>query len=712
MEFIMQDNAKINKSNTLSAEELSSLSDIAGRFEDCSEAVWDKPNFAKLDNLSCHRENIIQWYPFKEGASVLELCAECGAVTGGFAGRAGRVLSITDSEEKAKIIRTRYGSLKNLEVAVGGRREIVRGLKEKFDYIIFVGPRLCADELCEIRETLADGGKLLIAAENRNGLKYLSGCRDSATGGYYDGIDGYRFCEEQTYDLPRWKKVLNEAGFGEFTFRYPYPDHRFCETVYSDAVLPEKNRLIKNIRNFDGSRLFTFDESSVYNTLIENGIFPLFSNSFFIETGKPCGVIYTKFSKERIPRYRIFTSIIQTDNVKSVRKYSACPEALAHIGNLGRYRERLCKIYGDGEFHIADCETTGDYAEFEFINGEALSNKIDSHIAAGDFDGLYGDIDILKKVMAKISSSEKFVPSGEFKDFFGDIALPDNLTASAESVVDLIADNVIINDKINLIDYEWFLPFSVPVEFIMFRSLFLSGGISTLDSERKKKLYSYAGVDYALFDTFLKMEIMFQQSVSSEKSNLQNVLRRMGNPVYDLRHIDFDKALFTATLYDETGNIIVRSPQSGSYASISAVLDRNYKTVVFEPSCGNIYMQKPKITAVKDGREITVSEYRHNADHVKGEDLCFCKKPAFEIDSEGFDKIRIEYTVYLRDSSLVENAVAAGFEKSEEIIRLRDENRRLAEAYTQQEQMFKKYRETHLINGAAVKKIFSKKGEE
>ncbi|MGN0660915.1 MAG: hypothetical protein ACI4JX_04270, partial [Oscillospiraceae bacterium] len=113
----MQDNAKINKSNTLSAEELSSLSDIAGRFEDYSEAVWDKPNYAKLDNLSCHRENIIQWYPFKEGASVLELCAECGAVTGGFAGRAGRVLSITDSEEKAKIIRTRYGSLKNLEVA-------------------------------------------------------------------------------------------------------------------------------------------------------------------------------------------------------------------------------------------------------------------------------------------------------------------------------------------------------------------------------------------------------------------------------------------------------------------------------------------------------------------------------------------------------------------------------------------------------------------
>ena len=39
-------------------------------------------------------------------------------------------------------------------------------------------------------------------------------------------------------------------------------------------------------------------------------------------------------------------------------------------------------------------------------------------------------------------------------------------------IFDLIFENVILGDKYTIIDYEWSLDFPVPIEYIMFRSVF------------------------------------------------------------------------------------------------------------------------------------------------------------------------------------------------------------------------------------------------
>ena len=69
----------------------------------------------------------------------------------------------------------------------------------------------------------------------------------------------------------------------DYKFYYPYPDYKFMTDIYSDEYLPDKGSLTNNLRNFDQDRMILFDESKVFDTLIDNDLFPQFSNSFFIE---------------------------------------------------------------------------------------------------------------------------------------------------------------------------------------------------------------------------------------------------------------------------------------------------------------------------------------------------------------------------------------------------------------------------------------------
>ena len=41
-----------------------------------------------------------------------------------------------------------------------------------------------------------------------------------------------------------------------------------------------------NLRNFDNNRIITFDENKAFDTIISNGLFQYYSNSFLVELMK------------------------------------------------------------------------------------------------------------------------------------------------------------------------------------------------------------------------------------------------------------------------------------------------------------------------------------------------------------------------------------------------------------------------------------------
>ena len=127
-----------------------------------------------------------------------------------------------------------------------------------------------------------------MADANRIGLKYLAGCQEEYCGGYFTGIDGYpdaaavgRF--GRSYSRAEYTRLLQAAGFGGLTFYYPYPDHKFPSVIYSDEWLPQKGELAEGRSNYDRDRVACFNERVMFDSLLEEGVFQTFSNSFLIE---------------------------------------------------------------------------------------------------------------------------------------------------------------------------------------------------------------------------------------------------------------------------------------------------------------------------------------------------------------------------------------------------------------------------------------------
>ena len=61
-----------------------------------------------------------------------------------------------------------------------------------------------------------------------------------------------------------------------------HTDYKFPLTIYSDEYLPKCGELKVTAYNYDRARMELFDEMRVEDTLISNGLFPEFSNSFFV----------------------------------------------------------------------------------------------------------------------------------------------------------------------------------------------------------------------------------------------------------------------------------------------------------------------------------------------------------------------------------------------------------------------------------------------
>jgi len=248
-----------------------------------------------LYHLSPIRQNILNWYPFKKSASLLEIGGGCGAITGALCPVLEKVKVVELSKRRSTINYERNRHHDNLEIIVGNLNDIK--FNQKFDYITLIGVLEYAgsftktgspyeDFLKNIKSFLKEDGKLLIAIENRYGLKYFAGAKEDHTGKEFDGITGYIGNNTvRTFGKVEIEELLSKVGFRELNFYYPHPDYKMPFEIYSDDFLPSSEELLSQASNFDNDRYELFNESLAYKGIIENGQYPFFANSFFIECG-------------------------------------------------------------------------------------------------------------------------------------------------------------------------------------------------------------------------------------------------------------------------------------------------------------------------------------------------------------------------------------------------------------------------------------------
>ena len=72
-------------------------------------------------------------------------------------------------------------------------------------------------------------------------------------------------------------------------------------------------------------------------------------------------------------------------------------------------------------------------------------------------------------------------------EIFGEISLPDGLTAAPVSNLDMVFSNILMDGEgFAVTDYEWVFDFPVPIQFLFARSLLLQGAIQTLSRNSRK----------------------------------------------------------------------------------------------------------------------------------------------------------------------------------------------------------------------------------
>jgi SAM-dependent methyltransferase len=245
-----------------------------------------------LYHLSPERRNLLEWYPFNEEAKLLEIGAGCGALTGLFCEKVNKVISVELSKRRAEIISRRYKHMNNLEIIVGNIADIE--FNETFDYITLIGVLEYTKSFIKTQEPyknlfnkisniIKQEGKLIIAIENKFGLKYFAGAKEDHTGKMFDSIEGYVNTDNiETFGKEEIKKLLEINGFLDIKFYYPYPDYKLPLEIFSDKHLPDINSGLIESPGYDNERLKLFDERLAFLNIIKNRKFDFFSNSFLI----------------------------------------------------------------------------------------------------------------------------------------------------------------------------------------------------------------------------------------------------------------------------------------------------------------------------------------------------------------------------------------------------------------------------------------------
>nr|MCR5719439.1 class I SAM-dependent methyltransferase [Lachnospiraceae bacterium] len=258
---------------------------------DYKKIIEERLSWPVLYHFSELRENIASWLPINKSHKVLEVGSGCGAITGALSKMAGEVVSIDLSKRRCLINAYRHKDVSNLTIKVGNFCDVEKTLTEKFDFICLIGVLEYGmlyigteDPFCDfiriLQKHLAPGGRIVIAIENKLGLKYFAGCREDHLATFFSGIEDYPMQKSvRTFSDRGLKDIANQCGYEDKDIHmyYPYPDYKFPHTLFSDRRLPKIGELKDNIRNFDNDRLMLFNEKLAFDMIIREGRFHEFS---------------------------------------------------------------------------------------------------------------------------------------------------------------------------------------------------------------------------------------------------------------------------------------------------------------------------------------------------------------------------------------------------------------------------------------------------
>ena len=411
-----------------------------------------------LYHFSEERQNVLSWLPLTKEEDVLEIGCGCGAVTGAICRRAGHVDAVEISPRRAEIAAWRNKDCANLVIHVGNLNDLA--FERKYDVVTLIGVLEYAgtfthtadpyhDFLAQCQSYLKPGGRLVIAIENRLGMKYWSCAHEDHTGRRFDGILDYPWGGDiRTFSRKELSGLLAGAGFPMQQWYYPFPDYKLPFEIHSDRFLPTPEEM-KSYGNatFDADRWEVFSEQAALASVIPAGLYPEFANSFLVvcsadrldEEALPC---YVHFAKNRPKAYRIGTAVYEQAGTRRVEKFARTLEARAHLAAIAENGVALEALYGK-EMVAASRLRSSDVLVCDYAEGMSFTSFCLQSIRERGLDGFLDCLNFFAAYLVR--GSETPVPTGMGWHQPG-----------RRYDVDLTFDNVIVQGgSLKIIDYEF-----------------------------------------------------------------------------------------------------------------------------------------------------------------------------------------------------------------------------------------------------------------
>ncbi len=272
--------------------------DVSVGSEELQKYIRDWPS---LYHLSPKRADLLR--PFADqlkNKKVLEIGSGCGAVTR-YLGELGcSVLSVEGSLRRARITAERCRGLEENVTVVNDNFKNFK-CDEKFEFVILVGVLEYgnlfmgidgngpAAMLKSVKELLNPAGNIIIAIENKIGLKYWAGApEDHVNEAYYNIQDLYTDKSVETFGRFELTALLKQSGFSISDFMYPFPDYKFADVIITDAGLKKQgfnpvDLLLEKFDYFQSVKYESrFDSNLAAYALFNNQLLSHFANSFLV----------------------------------------------------------------------------------------------------------------------------------------------------------------------------------------------------------------------------------------------------------------------------------------------------------------------------------------------------------------------------------------------------------------------------------------------
>lgn len=293
-------------------------------------------------HFSPTRHNLLRHFHLKKTDRILELGCGCGAVTRQLGETRASVTAIEGSLSRARCAAQRTRDLQNVTVCASNFQDIE--FEKEYDYVTLIGVfEYCPiyfkgdDPMSEclevVKSALKPGGKLIIAIENRLGLKYFAGMEEDHVGEPFFGIqDLYNRNTAVTFGKVELSSLLEKNGFCSIQFQYPFPDYKVPRVVFMESAFNNPGfrpaEIIRQLPSRDYSKKAThlFSENLVWPVLDANKLIPDLSNSFLVITGieeapiaEPT-LLAACYTLDRVMKYNVKTEFIEDDKDIIVKK--------------------------------------------------------------------------------------------------------------------------------------------------------------------------------------------------------------------------------------------------------------------------------------------------------------------------------------------------------------------------------------------------------